>query len=153
MDNFHWIDHYSESVYKLQCLLQCLSVHVWKPLFPVDCTLLVKERIANIGIPLDISCFCHINNFFWFFTFYCFFGLANQPTVHIGGLALGGLWVLALVIGDMWHGTRNTRHVTCGMWHMTHDTWHVTHDIFFFFFLSVRFCLFWYWFYYPRTLR
>ena len=29
----------------------CLSVHIWKPSFPVDCRLLVKERITNIGIP------------------------------------------------------------------------------------------------------
>ena len=29
-----------------------LSVNVWKPNFPVDWRILVKERIANIGILL-----------------------------------------------------------------------------------------------------
>ena len=36
------------------CLSVCLSVHVWKPRFPVGWRLLVEERIANIGIPLDV---------------------------------------------------------------------------------------------------
>ena len=31
-----------------------LSVHIWKLRFPVDWILQVEERIANIGIPLDI---------------------------------------------------------------------------------------------------
>ena len=31
-----------------------LSVHVWKPRFSVDWRLLVKERIANIGKPVDV---------------------------------------------------------------------------------------------------
>ena len=29
------------------------SVHIWKPNLLVDWRLMVKERIANIGIPLD----------------------------------------------------------------------------------------------------
>ena len=41
-------------VYKLQCPSICLSVHVWKPHFPVDWKLLVEEHIAKIGIPLEV---------------------------------------------------------------------------------------------------
>ena len=39
---------------KVVMYVTCLSVHVWKPRFPVDLRLLVKERIAYIGIPLDV---------------------------------------------------------------------------------------------------
>ena len=54
---------------------------------------------------------------------------------------------------DTWHVTRDIWHVTCDMWHVTPDTWHLTHDIVLFFSLSVCFCMFLYWFYYPHTSR
>ena len=45
--------HWADSVYN-PCLLVCLYVPSQKPRFPVYWRLLVKECIANIGIPLDI---------------------------------------------------------------------------------------------------
>ena len=41
----------------------CLSVPLRKPHFPVNCRLLVEERIAYIGIYLDFFV-CHFNDFF-----------------------------------------------------------------------------------------
>ena len=47
------------------------SVHVWKPLFPVDWRLLAKECIAKIGISLTIYIALLIIVFaFPFFTFF-----------------------------------------------------------------------------------
>ena len=48
-----------------------MSVPSWKPCFSMDWRLLVKESIANIGIPLKI---------FWVLGVFL-----NQPTVHSGG--------------------------------------------------------------------
>ena len=36
---------------------------LWTPCFPVKRRHLVEERIANIGIPLDVSYFCCFNEF------------------------------------------------------------------------------------------
>ena len=55
--------------------------------------LLVEERIANIGIPLDIFAVSMISCGLKFFGFLGFF--ANQPTVHSGGVSRGrgcGTW-------------------------------------------------------------
>ena len=96
----------------------CLSTR-GNPRFPVNWRLLVKERIANVGIPPDL-----VLPFWWFFGVITFF--LNQPTVHNGGVSRGvglWLWLLVLVTGDMWQ-------VTC-------DTWHI-------FFLFLHFCPFWY---------
>ena len=66
----------------------CVYVPSRKPNFPVDWRLLVKERIANIGIPLDV---------FWVLTLLMIFLVlktnlgswvfANQSTVHTGGVS------------------------------------------------------------------
>ena len=61
------------------CLCHCRKAAL------VDWRLLVKELIANIGIPQEISGSYRFDDFlcseivlgFWFF--------ANQPTVHTGG--------------------------------------------------------------------
>ena len=41
------------SIQSISCDVR-LAVHVWKPRFPVDWRLLVKDCTANIGIPLEI---------------------------------------------------------------------------------------------------
>ena len=59
----------------------------------------VKERIANIGIPLDILFFLLL----WFFVFDIFFGFrvfANQPTVQIGEISRGGSVDVAVGVID-----------------------------------------------------
>ena len=61
----------------------CVCVPAQKPRFLVVWRLLVKERIANIGIPLGLSVFCRFNIFLGFSVF------AKQPTVHNGGVCRG----------------------------------------------------------------
>ena len=67
-ESAHWADSVSNS----RCpLVVCLCVPSRKPRFPLDYRLLVKERIANIGIPLDflgfgvsmISCVSFLRTF------------------------------------------------------------------------------------------
>ena len=132
------------------------SVCVWvcvpsrKPRFLVDWRLLVKERIANTGIPLDVFGFFKIKNKikFPFWTNVPAFGSLQTSILCImRELARGGSVAVAVGVSDRWHATRNTWHMTCDTWHLTYDTWY------FFFFLSVRFCLFWYRCYYPHTSR
>ena len=114
----------------------CLSGHIWKPRFPVDCRLLVKEPIANIGIPLDM---------FWVFAvlmtfaigFLGFLGFANLPTVHSGGVISGR-------VCGRWQVTGDTQHMTHDTWGVTPDTWTVIKK-------NPFFCLFWYWCYYTQT--
>ena len=109
-----------------------------KPCFPVDWRLLVKELIANIGIPLDLFGFwlfqwfvCSFNIFFLVLR-----SLQTSLLCIIGKLAGEGLrlWLLALV-------TSNT-------WHLTPNTWCLTDE-----FVAFCFCLFWYLCYYPHKLR
>ena len=116
----------------------CVSVYFCvlfqKPRFPVEWILLVEERIANIGIPLDI------------------FGFLQTSLICImGELAGGGLWGLhwgrtvavGLVTGDRWNSTCKTWYLTPDTWHLTHEMWYVTpatwDDFIFSFCLSVSF--------------
>ena len=87
----------------------------------MDWRLLVKERIVNIGIPLDISGFCCFNDFLYLEYFLGFGFLPNQPTVHMGELAGGGSAAVAVGVSDRCK-------VTCNMRHMTLDTQHLTPD-------------------------
>ena len=68
-----------------------LSVHVWKPRFPVDWRLFVEERFANIAIPLDIFEFCSFDTFLRFDIFLVTLIFANQPTLHSGGVSRGSV--------------------------------------------------------------
>ena len=84
--------------------------------FPVDWRLLVKERITNIGIALDVLVFLLFLS---------------------EGLLL---WLLALVTGVIQHATCDMWHMAHDTWHMICDTGHLTYDIFFstlFLFMSV----------------
>ena len=65
---------FTESVSKLQCSdVVCLGLPSRKIHFQVDWILLVEERIANIGLHLDILAFCCFEDFscvlnlFWIF--------------------------------------------------------------------------------------
>ena len=60
-----------------------------KTRFPVDWRLLVKERIANIGTPVDVFGFLLLQYFLMFRFFACFGVFVNQPTVHNVGLSRG----------------------------------------------------------------
>ena len=51
---------------RMSCVCACLCVPSQKNCFPVDWRHLVEERIANIGIPLDISSFCRFDDFLRF---------------------------------------------------------------------------------------
>ena len=63
--------------------------HRGKTRFPVDWRLLVEERIANIGITLDVFGFWLFQIFFILYIFLGFWFFANQPTVHNGGVSRG----------------------------------------------------------------
>ena len=105
--------HLAGSVYNSQCPSVCNQSKSGNPCFSVDLRLLVAERIANIGLPLNILVFCRFNDF-WVLNFSGFWVFANQPTVHSWGRVCGcGCW-------RYWQVTRNMGHVT----HITHDTWH-----------------------------
>ena len=58
-----------------------------KKRFLVDWRLLVKEYIANIGISLDICVF--YGDFWRFENILGLLVVANQPTVHNGGVSSG----------------------------------------------------------------
>ena len=67
-----------------------LSVPSQKTRFPVDWRLLVEERIANIGIPLDILGFCCFKDFLRLEIFWVFGFLRTSVLCIIGELAGGG---------------------------------------------------------------
>ena len=102
--NFQWFftksAHWADSVR--------LSLH--KSHFPVDWRLLVKERIANISITIEILDFCRFDDFSNLILFLGVGVFANQPTVHNGGVSKESrwLWLLTLVTGGMQHVTPNT---------------------------------------------
>ena len=88
--------------------------------------LLVKEYIANIGIPLDFSAFFPFQWFvaFWFsfwFLGVCIKGLAGEGSVAVAD----GRWQ---VICDSWHATCDRWQVTCDRWQVTDYTWQLTRD-------------------------
>ena len=112
---------------------------------------LVKEGIANIGIPVDfLVCFTFVDFYFLFLRF--FLGFLESLWTSI--LCIVGEWVkvgskaVAVGVCDRWQVTRN-------MWHMTGDMQHLTQNkrIFsssLYSFLSVSVCYGWY---YPLLLR
>ena len=59
-----------------------------KPHLPVDWRLLVEERMANVGIPLDVLWFLRFDDCLRFDFFWGFWVFANQPTVHNGALSV-----------------------------------------------------------------
>ena len=65
------------------CVYKCLCVPLKKTRFPVDWRLLVSERVANIGIPLDIFHNCAMMMIFGFFFF------KDIATVHNGTISRG----------------------------------------------------------------
>ena len=76
----------------------------------------------------------------------------------MGVLAGGGSVAVAVAIIDKWQATSDTQQVRGGKWHMTCDMWHLTQDtwqmkFFLLLYLSVWFCLSWYWSYYPHASR
>ena len=93
------------------------------------CRLLVEERIANIGIPLEVY-FNFLLLFWWTFAFLNYFGLLGlcEPAYYVG-------------VSDRWQVTGDMQHATCDTWHMTYDIWHMTSDtshfLLFFSFLSI----------------
>ena len=107
-------------------------------------SLLVEERIANIGIPLDVFGFLQ---FWWFlrFEFVQVFGSLQTSLMLIVGESAGGGYVAVAVgvsnrwqvTGDRWQETRNTWHLTHYMWHLTPATWH--HFLFYFIFYFIFF--------------
>ena len=115
----------------------CVLVPLLKICFLVDWRLLVKEHIANIGIPLDIFRFM----LFLLFRFFCFnFGLQTIVMCGLEELAGGVSVDVAIGISDRWHVTcdrwqvrRNRWPVTLNTWSMTHDMWRVNHDIYIYF--------------------
>ena len=107
--------------------------------FSVDCRLLVKESIANIGIPLDISVFLTCQCVFWRFDFFLGFCVLQTSLLCIEG-EVSGVGSVAVAIGV----TVELHYTTCEMWHVTGDTWHRT---------CVCFSLFWWHCYYPQTYR
>ena len=68
---------------------------VWKPRFPVDWRLLVEERIANNGIPLDVFCCCRLDEFFFLVLKkkknQAFWSLQTSLLCIMGELAGGGV--------------------------------------------------------------
>ena len=107
--------HWAYTVSKSLCLyVVCACVPSRKPRFPEAARLLVKERIANICIPLDVFRFFLFDNF----------------SVSRGRVS--GFLLLTLVTGDRWHGTRD-------MWNVTHDKWFFS--FLSFLFLFVRFSI------------
>ena len=108
----------------------------------MDWRLLVKEHIAGFGIPPDMFALFPFQWFLKKLHFFCFFVLANQPTMNSGGVSRGrvcgcgcGCWRLWQVTSDRWHVTRDT-------WHLIWDTWQITLFVLFFFLsfsLYVRF--------------
>ena len=56
---------------------------------------MVKERIANIGIPLDVLPFCFLN----FFLAFCFFGGSLQTSLLCIVGELAGEWSVAVAVG------------------------------------------------------
>ena len=76
-----------------------MSVHVWKPSFPVDWRLRVKEHITHFGKPLYI--FFYFSIIFLRFKFFSRIGVfANKPFVDSGELAGGGSVAVAVGVSD-----------------------------------------------------
>ena len=80
------------------CLYVCLSVFaIAENQFPVDCRLLAEERIAYIGIPLDVFAFCCFNDVLCF----CVLGSLQTSLLCImRELAGGGSVAVAVDISD-----------------------------------------------------
>ena len=120
---FQWFSlhrPFADSVYNLRCQSICLSVcpHLETPL-PVDWRLLVKERIANIGIPLDISEFLPIRWYFAFWQFFLVFGSLQISLLCIVWELNRGLSVaVAVGVSDRWQLTCDTQYAIRDMWHL-----------------------------------
>ena len=127
--NFCWsFDFVKISVCVYVCVCPCVSSR--KTSFPVDWKLLVKEHIANIGIPKD---------FFFLDTMIIgnlkichFLCLQTSLLCIMGELAGGGSMAKAIDIRDMWH-------MTCDhyRWQMTHD---MSGSVYFFFCIGATIC-------------
>ena len=101
----------------------CLPVHSWKLRFPVDWRLLVEERIAYIGILLDVLLFFgRFDNFLRSDLIRVLGSLWTSLLCIVAELTGGGSVAVAVGVSDRWQVTLDT-------WQVTHDTWHVTHDI------------------------
>ena len=75
----------------------CLSVHIWKSRFPEDWRLLVEERIANIGIPLEVWVFAVLHifcvlKFFWVF--------GSLKTMYSGEVSRGGYIAVSVGVSN-----------------------------------------------------
>ena len=79
--------------------MSCLSVTSRKTRFPVDWRLLFEERIANIGIPLDVfGFFCRFDDFCAYKFVWVSGSLQTSPIV--GELAGGGSVAVAVGVSD-----------------------------------------------------
>ena len=74
---------FTESVARL---IQSISCDVSES---VDWRLLFKERIANIGIHVEVLGLCHLDDIGCFEFFWGLGVFANQPTVHNGTVSRG----------------------------------------------------------------
>ena len=82
-----------------------LSVPLRKPRFQVDWILLVKECIANIGIPLDIFKFLAFQCFFCVWTFFWVLGSLRTSLLCMmeelaGGGSVAGAVAVAVAVSD-----------------------------------------------------
>ena len=109
--NYHEIGLKAVSVYKLRCQSVCLGfcAGIWNHL---DCRLLVKEHINIVAKLRNLLCYFPKTNISV---------LANQPTVHSGGVSRGRVCGCSCLC---W-------------WHETCDSWNLKCFIFFKFFVSV----------------
>ena len=83
---------WADSVSKLRCpSVVCLSVPSQKTCFPVDWRILVKERIANIGILIEIVFLCRFDDFLCFDIFLRCWVFATSLLCIMWELARGGL--------------------------------------------------------------
>ena len=139
--SFFWVQ------FSIQFVMSGCGVCVFVPLrktnIPVDWRLLVKEFIANIGLPLDFFRLLLLWNCLNFFRVFCSLGISLLCILR--ELAGGGSAAVAFgfsdswqVTGDEWQVTHDTWHLAPVTWHVTFDSWHVTH-VFFLVFFSVYF--------------